>query len=194
MVLLAYILILIIIFLCLRYFAIVLQSLLRLGMGKILNTSNKINLYQGITPMLWILSVIGFFVLDPTSRSQANATLYMIFIGPILIFLGSLLDVLKHCSWCNRRNINFKDGYQSATYKHVNKNGSRDRRRPSNKQYQFYISKYECNDCGAVSEYVSKYSDNPSQYSQTVSRYLLSPGKGKRIGVDLHNIIKNRKN
>jgi hypothetical protein len=191
MVLLAYILILIIIFLCLRYFAIVLQSLLRLGMSKILNTSNKINLYQGIVSILWILSVIGFFVLDPTSRSQAYATLYMIFIGPILIFLGSLLDVLKHCSWCNRRNIVFKDGCCSVTYEHVNKDGSRNRRRSSNKQYQFYVSKYECSDCGAVSEYVSKYSDNPNQYSKTVSRYLLSPGEGERAGIDLHNVIKS---
>ena len=191
MVLLAYILILIIIFLCLRYFAIVLQSLLRLGMSKILNTSNKINLYQGIVSILWILSVIGFFVLDPTSRSQAYATLYMIFIGPILIFLGSLLDVLKHCSWCNRRNIVFKDGCCSVTYEHVNKDGSRNRRRSSNKQYQFYVSKYECSDCSAVSEYVSKYSDNPNQYSKTVSRYLLSPGEGERAGIDLHNFIKS---
>ncbi|MDA9997491.1 hypothetical protein N9E66_02870 [Gammaproteobacteria bacterium] len=160
-------------------------------MSKILNTSNKINLYQGIVSILWILSVIGFFVLDPTSRSQAYATLYMIFIGPILIFLGSLLDVLKHCSWCNRRNIVFKDGCCSVTYEHVNKDGSRNRRRSSNKQYQFYVSKYECSDCGAVSEYVSKYSDNPNQYSKTVSRYLLSPGEGERAGIDLHNVIKS---
>jgi len=168
-----------------------LQSLLRLGMSKILNTSNKINLYQGIVSILWILSVIGFFVLDPSSRLQAFASFIAFVIGPILILLGTLLDVLKHCSWCNRRNIVFKDGCSSVTYEHVNKDGSRNRRRSSNKQYQFYVSKYECSDCGAVSEYVSKYSDNPNQYSKTVSRYLLSPGEGERAGIDLHNVIKS---
>ena len=179
-----------IIFLCLRFLAI-LVNLLRLSMSKIITTNRAVNNFQVSMIILQVLSVIGFFVLDPTSRSQAFAGLTMIFIGPILLYLAYLLDFLKHCSWCNRRNIVFKDGCSSVTYEHVNKDGSRNRRRSSNKQYQFYVSKYECSDCGAVSEYVSKYSDNPNQYSKTVSRYLLSPGEGERAGIDLHNVIKS---
>ena len=188
--LVAIVILIAIIFLCLRFLAI-LVYLLRLSMSKIITTNLGVHIFQVTGSIFWLLSIIGFFVLDPSSRLQAFASFIAFVIGPILILLGTLLDVLKHCSWCNRRNIVFKDGCSSVTYEHVNKDGSRNRRRSSNKQYQFYVSKYECSDCGAVSEYVSKYSDNPNQYSKTVSRYLLSPGEGERAGIDLHNVIKS---
>lgn len=189
-------LILIIIGLTIYYFIKSLPYILGYLMNRLvieIGITNKgVWYFQTAGLIFWFLSLIGFFLLDPDSMLQLYAALTMLIIAPIYILLWSFVDVLKHCSWCNRRNIEFIDGHKSHTYKHVNKDGSRDLRRSSNEIYSFYVSKYECSDCGAVTEFVSKFAKNPNRYTKTVSRYLDSSGKGKRIGVDFHNVFKSK--
>ena len=126
--------------------------------------------------------------------------------GVILFFLLSLINIPliffkwkadqnKKCTWCSKKTgLKFIDGRlnNSGFSRHMNKDGSSDKRFTTNFQFGFFYSKYYCNKCNAETEFmhgpgvyeIMSKNGNYERFSKISKRTLVKNGNGNREGTD----------
>ena len=95
-------------------------------------------------------------------------------------------DRKKICAWCNNKKINFVSGKERDWFwEYRNKDGSKDQRVKDNFQQAGFSSVYQCNKCGAKTNFVHTVDRKPSQNIKIWRRILSENGSGERTGTDI---------
>ena len=113
--------------------------------------------------------------------------LCLVLVISITIFLLlSDRDKNKKCAWCNNRKIKFFEGEEgSLSWRHQNKDGSRDKRFKNNYLESEYSSKFFCSKCQAYTKFEHIHSQLRSSEARVYKRTLHTNGVlGDREGSD----------
>lgn len=95
------------------------------------------------------------------------------------------LDNGGRCTWCGCEGMTYVDGHNGAeTWKHRRKDGSKDNRFKNNAQTATFVSKYNCEDCNADTQFIHEASELPSRSQKVFRGTLIEKGLGKRISND----------
>ena len=147
----------------------------RFFLNLLFRTNKSVIYFKRFGVFLCISSLLLAIAINKPGKLQ-DFLIISFFIGLPIIGLSVFLDTLKHCAWCLSRSLKFKGGERIQIRSLLNSD--------------YYVSTYICQDCGAVTKCESKYGNFTNKNTKKVSRYLVSSGKGERVGQDLHDVYK----
>ena len=118
--------------------------------------------------------------------------IWLIIVFAVLIILGVIFggeagDKNKICAWCNNTEIKFISGSGEQGrwfWKYRNKDGTKDKRVRDNFQLASFSSKYECDECSAVTFFGHYVDRDPDEGVKVWKRLLVVKGQDEREGTD----------
>ena len=154
-----------------------------------------------LSKILYTVLILCTWIFVPTlvdGFGDGFATFVFLFFGLIavpVLFYKWRADQNKKCAWCSSKTgLKFVDGRltNSSFWRHMNKDGSKDKRYSTNFQYGFFYSKYHCKKCNAETEFchglgnheIMLGNGNYERFQKISKRNLIKKGDSNRHGTD----------